>query len=421
MRRCGALLAAMALVTTLASCTSPDQEPIRIGALYPLSGSQGPGGVEEHRGVVLAAELVNADGGVDGRPIELVSIDVPSADAAPGAVEMLADDGISLVVGSYGSTISSVVARATAADDMLFWETGAVGMLPEDVRRGELTFRMPPTGAVLGRNAIAFVADRLARELGRNAHDLRYGVAFVDDVYGRSVAAGALAEIDERGLPLVGRFGYDAHDVDMRELARRIERVRVDVLFVSAYLQDGVAMREALVAERVPLVASIGTSSSYCMPQFGEQLGVDAVGLFASDKPDADAIDTAGLTPDAATVLARAQAAYGERWGDEMRSPALAGFAAAWALLHEVLPRAATTGEASPTPGSVAGAAQAVDLPLGALPNGSGLRFGAPGTADAGDNLLAAGVIWEWIRPGEHVVVWPPVFATHPVEALPIR
>ena len=371
--------------------------------------------------MLLAAELVNADGGIGGRPVELVSIDVPSADAAPAAVEMLADDGVSLVVGSYGSTISAVIARATSAEEIVFWETGAVGMLPDDVGRGELTFRMPPTGGVLGRNAIAFVADRLADELARDAHDLRYGIAFVDDVYGRSVADGALAEIQERGLPLVGRFGYDARDVDMRDLARTIERARVDVLFVSAYLQDGIAMREALVAERVPLVASIGTSSSYCMPQFGDALGVDAVGLFASDKPDAGAIATAGLAPEAAAVLERAEAAYRERWGDDMRSPALAGFAAAWALFREVLPRTDVGAGASPSPASIAAAARAVDLPLGALPNGSGMRFGDVGTTDAGDNLRAAGVIWEWIRPGEHVVVWPPVFATHPVEALPIR
>ena len=424
MRRLVALAGASALVVSLAGCTPSEPAPIRIGAVYPLSGSQGPGGIEEHRGVALAAELVNADGGVGGRPIELVSLDVPSADAAPGAVELLADQGISLVVGSYGSSISSVIARSTAAEGIVFWETGAVGMLPEDVARGELTFRMPPTGGVLGRNAIAFVADRLARELGRDAHDLRYGVAFVDDIYGRSVAAGALAEIDERGLPLVGRFGYDARAVDMRELARRIAAARVDVLFVSAYLEDGIAMREALVAERVPLVASIGTSSSYCMPQFGDALGQDAVGLFASDKPDADALDTAGLSSEAATVLERARTAYRDRWNDEMRSPALAGFAAAWALFHEVLPNAEPTaiaGVAGPTPAAVAGAASAADLPLGALPNGSGLRFGEPGTPDAGDNLRAAGVIWEWIRPGEHVVVWPPVFATHPVRALPIR
>ncbi|HSL11599.1 MAG TPA: ABC transporter substrate-binding protein [Actinomycetota bacterium] len=420
MRRGAAIVAAVTFAASLTACSSAP-EPIRIGALYPLSGTQGPGGIEEHRGVELAADLVNADGGVDGRPIELVSLDVPQADAAPAAVDLLADDGISLVVGSYGSTISSVIARATAAEGMVFWETGAVGMLPGDVRRGELTFRMPPTGGVLGRNAIAFVADRLADELGRDPRELRYGVAFVDDVYGRSVAAGALAEIDERALPLVGRFGYDPHDVDMRDVARRIDRAGVDVLFVSAYLQDGIAMREALIAEHVPLVASIGTSSSYCMPQFGEALGTDAVGLFASDKPDADAIATAGLAPGAAALLDRAKAEYRDRWGDEMRSPALAGFAAAWALFREVLPNADATTGASPSPPSVAAAARSVNLPLGALPNGSGLRFGAPGTRDAGDNLRAAGVIWEWIRPGEHVVVWPPAFATHPVEALPIR
>jgi branched-chain amino acid transport system substrate-binding protein len=414
MRR--ALAIAAVLTLAAAGCTAArGQDAVRIGALYPLSGSQGPGGIDEHRGVELAVELANEGGGVDGRPIRLVPIDVPSPDAVPGAMHALRDQDIDLVVGSYGSTISSVIARATADAGMLFWETGAVGMLPEEAGRGELTFRMPPTGAVLGRNAIAFVADRLATELGRDTIDLRFGVAFVDDVYGRTVADGALAEIDERGLQLVGRFGYDARATDMRELAREIADAGVEVLFVSAYLEDGIAMREALVAERVPLVASIGTSSSYCMPEFGHHLGADAVGLFASDKPDAKAIDPAGIAPEAGALLARANDAYLDRWGHDMTSPALAGFSAAWALLHEVLPDAEDL-----SPAAVADAARAADLPPGTLPNGSGLRFGDPGTAEAGDNLRAAGVIWQWIEPGRHVVVWPPAFATHEVEALPI-
>ena len=413
------VLLALTLALAATSCITTERaNPIRVGALYPLSGSQGPGGVDEHRGAALAADLVNDDGGVSGRPIELVSIDVPAADAAPAAVQALSEDGVELVLGSYGSTISSVIARATAAEGMVFWETGAVGMLPDEAARGELTFRMPPTGTVLGRNAIAFVADRLARELGRDAHDLRYGVAFVDDVYGRSVAGGALAELEERGLPLVGSFGYDARTADMRELARSIADARIEVLFVSAYLEDGVQMREALVAEHVPLVASIGTSSSYCMPQFGDELGLDAVGLFASDKPDANALDPAGLAPEAAALLGRANDEYGDRWGTDMSAPALAGFSATWALLHEVLPSA---GAGDVSASAVAEAAGAIDLPPGSLPNGSGLLFGEPGSVDAGDNIRAAGVIWEWIRPGEHVVVWPPLFATHPVEALPIR
>ncbi len=94
-----------------------------------------------------------------------------------------------------------------------------------------------------------------------------------------------------------------------------------------------------------------------------------------------------------------------------MSPAALAGFSAAWALFTDVLPTADSL-----APADVAAAARAIDLPLGSLPNGSGLRFGAPGTPDAGDNLAAASVIWEWVAPGQAAVIWPPAFATAPID-----
>jgi branched-chain amino acid transport system substrate-binding protein len=90
-----------------------------------------------------------------------------------------------------------------------------------------------------------------------------------------------------------------------------------------------------------------------------------------------------------------------------MGAAALAGFSAAWALLAEVLPRANGS-----SPEAVATAAGAIDLPLGSLPNGSGLRFGESGSATAGANLRASSIIWQWQSPGEHVAVWPPRYAT---------
>jgi hypothetical protein len=71
------------------------------------------------------------------------------------------------------------------------------------------------------------------------------------------------------------------------------------------------------------------------------------------------------------------------------------------------------------TPASVAAAAERTRLPIGALPNGSGLAFGARGTPQAGANLRAMSVIWEWVAAGKRAVVWPPRFATAPVR--PIR
>jgi branched-chain amino acid transport system substrate-binding protein len=186
-------------------------------------------------------------------------------------------------------------------------------------------------------------------------------------------------------------------------------------LFVSAYVDDAVALRRETVRQHLPLVASIGTSSSYCMPEFGAALDDQAVGLFASDKPDAFAIDTRGLRPEARPVMATARAAYRRLYDAEMNAPALAGFSAAWALFHEVMGDATAV-----TPDGVATAALAKTLPLGSLPNGSGMRFAPPGSPLAGSNMNAASVIWEWMAPRDRVVVWPPGLATEPVQALPL-
>jgi branched-chain amino acid transport system substrate-binding protein len=398
-----------------AACTKDDPSPIVVGAIYPLSGPQGAAGTEEFHGVLLAEQMANQAGGVDGHPIQIRSVDAPGADAATAAVEDLHASGVGLVIGSYGSTISAPAATATAARGMLFWETGAVGMLPATAARGDLTFRVPPTGATLGRTAIDFVTHELASRLHRDPRSLRFAVSYVDDVYGRSVGGGALDEMKALGLRSVGTFGYDGQTADMHAVARRIARSKPDVLFVSAYLQDGIALRRALVAQRVPLLVNIGTSSSYCMPAFGRALGRDAVGVFASDKPSGWSLDTAGLSSGAAAVLDKANEAYERAHGDYMSAAALAGFSGAWALFTHVLP--ASSG---PTPQAVAAAARAADLPAGSLPNGSGLRFGAPGTTMAGDNVEASSVIWEWVAPRTEAIVWPPSLATHEIRRVSV-
>lgn len=414
MRRALALSIAAALVTGAACSPSPD--PIRVGAVYPLSGSQGPGGVDEYRGVQVAVDIVNADGGVDGRPIELVPLDVPVADAAPSAVEELHREGIDLVLGSYGSTISAPAADAAARRGMLFWETGAVGEMTGG-GAGELVFRVAPSGAVLGRNAIAFVADRDAPVLGRDASKLRYAVTLVDDAYGRAVAQGALDELERREYTLAAKLPYDPRTVDMTGLIRELAAAEPDVVFVSAYLEDAIAMRREMVRRGLDVLTAIGTSSSYCMPEFGATLGKQAVGLFASDKPDSEALNDRGLTAGGRALLERARDAYADRFDESMSAAALAGFSGAWALLGVVAQNADSL-----TPEAIADSANRTRLPIGSLPNGSGLQFGDAGTATAGANVLAASVVWQWQAPGEYAVVWPPRYATsriEPIDPLP--
>ena len=411
-------LALLLAVPLLGSCTGTGTgtgdppEPVRVGAIYPLSGTQGMGGIDEYHGVRVAAELVNADGGVGGRPVVLDQVDVPEADAAPGAITALADRGVDLVLGSYGSTISSPAAAAAAGRGSLFWETGAVGKLAGP-GGGDLVFRVAPTGGLLGRGAIRFVADQLAPKLGRPASSLRFAIAAVDDVYGHAVADGARAELRDRGLEVSADVAYDPRRYDPAKVVAEVAAAKPDVLFVVAYLEDGVALRREQVRQHLPLLASIGTSSSYCMPEFGALLGRDAVGLFASDKPDTHGINPSGLAPDARALLDRADAAYREANGHSMSAAALAGFSGAWALFRHVLPEASSL-----DPADVAAAARRARVPAGGLPNGSGLEFAPPGGADAGANLRAASVIWEWTEVNRREVTWPPQFATAPIATI---
>lgn len=445
-------VASTATALTLAACGSSSAprnssatsstSPIELGAIYPLSGPQGSGGLSEERGAALAADYVNQHGGVNGRLVRLDVIDVPTAESVPSAMATLAKRKIRIIVGTHGSTMSAVAAQQAAQHHQLVWETGAVGNLdmsssstgadqtyastgdsdwstpntgPTPVTgMGNSFFRMSPQGASLGRAGIDFVLRQLAPRLPASPA-LRVAVAYVQDAYGEAVAQGVLDQVHADRVTLAGVFPYREYGANFTKLATEIKRSGANVLYASSYLADGEALRRATIAEQVPLIASVGTSSSYCLPAFGDQLQGAAVGLFASDKAAAYSINPAGLLQEGRTTLAWAQQQWERQYGENMDAYATSGFANAYALFAHVLPSAPSL-----DPATVATAATRIKLPLGSLADGSGIAFPARG-AQAGENQAAASVIWEWVAPGKEVVVWPPAFATQAVQVLPIH
>ena len=82
-------------------------EPIRIAFASSLSGSSAPAGTESLVATQLAIDEVNAKGGVNGRPIELVLFDDASNPAVARAnVQAIADSPCVAVLGHYLSSAS---------------------------------------------------------------------------------------------------------------------------------------------------------------------------------------------------------------------------------------------------------------------------------------------------------------------------
>src|SRR5213078_3477455 len=85
-------------------------QTITIGAIYPLSGPQAPGGKEELGGVQAALQLAQAQGVLDHR-VQLRIIDAITPAQATAAVDQLVhQDHVPAILGTYGSTLSAPAA-----------------------------------------------------------------------------------------------------------------------------------------------------------------------------------------------------------------------------------------------------------------------------------------------------------------------
>lgn len=425
-----------------ASAPAPSGDPIRIGAVFPISGNAAGLAGPELTGVRIAVDLVNADGGVSGRPIALEVRDLESGAAADAVMADLKDSGIDLVIGAYSSDLSIAASAAADRAGLLYWEAGAVA--DRVTGRGlPMVFRVGASGANLGSNSATFAATQLAGRLGKAVDQLRVALVVANDDYANSVADAAAATAARDGMPIVTRATYSLSLPNWPGVMAQLEAAKPDAIILASHIPDGIAFRQAMLAAKLKVGALIGSTMAQCDPDFAGDLGADAVGIFASDRPTAgfrpDALDPAakvvydrfaaawavaphpGASPSASAGEYRLQGPA-ESSTAEIDEEALAGFSAGWALFHDVLPSAAaraSSGAATLDAATVAAAARAVNLPEGSLPNGAGLHFSSA-AATLGQNELAAAVIWQWQAVQRYAFVWPSSYATGDISFVPL-
>jgi branched-chain amino acid transport system substrate-binding protein len=87
------LLAGVSVLTALGTgCPQPAQNPIRVGVVLALTGPNSAAGENQKDAAILAAEQINAAGGVLGRPLEL---DLRDDQSTVAVAEMVARDLVS--------------------------------------------------------------------------------------------------------------------------------------------------------------------------------------------------------------------------------------------------------------------------------------------------------------------------------------
>jgi branched-chain amino acid transport system substrate-binding protein len=410
--RRGAVLVSLLLGSLALGGCATAAPPIRVGAVFPISGSAASLAGEQLRGVRIAADLVNAAGGIGGRQVVLDVRDIESADAAPAIMASLKSDGVTVVVGTYSSDLSVPASAAADAAGLVYWEAGAVA--DRLTGRGlPLVFRVGASGTNLGSNSASFAATQLAPRLGLPASQLRLAIVAARDDHATSVADAAARTAAAASVPVVARITYDLVLPQWPSVMQRLAEARPDVIILASHIPDGVAFRQAMIGAGLRVGALIGSTMAECGPDFGLELGAAAVGVFASDRPT-QGFNENVLSPSARTTYERFSRMWEQTTGGPPTEEGLAGFTAAWVLFHDVLPHAGTLDATA-----IAATARTLDIPRGGLPNGAGLKFSTDSVM-RGQNTRAAAVIWQWQAVRHSVTVWPPVDATGTPELIPL-
>ncbi|WP_297490129.1 ABC transporter substrate-binding protein [Acidocella sp.] len=323
--------------------------PLTCGAALPLSGAAGLQGSEILRGIQLAADAVNAAGGIAGKPLQLRSTDMPAPGDATAAVNGLITGGHAAVM--FGSGDSALSYPASAAAELAqtpFIELTA----PADgiTSRGfKFLLRFGPSTAMAAGLAVATLQARFA---GRNI-----GLLYNSGTTGAAFAAAFNAALAAAKLPVTLVVGYPEGIEDLHDQAGRLMRAKVDVLLHAAGLDDALGLVLASRALGWRPGALLGYGAGYAYRETVAALPGGIEGAYVVAAP---------FYPAPAAAIG---AAYRASYGTAPRAAdSLTAYTGA-KLVFDTLN--ASNGDAT----KLLGALRQARLPQGGLANGFGVQF----------------------------------------------
>ena len=279
------------LVLLVSACANNEKgsdsnsEEIKIGALFPLTGDLALLGEESFRGVEIAVEEFNENGGLDGKKIKIVKGDAVDPDAAQAeANRLINQEKINTIVGSFSSGISFAASEVAERNDALYWELGAVSDAVTD-RKYKSILRINPPASYFSIAHINFIKDVVASKLGKDISDIKVAIAHEDSSYGTTIADEAKKLANEEGINIVSTQSYSASSNDLSSVVINLKKVEPDVLIAVSYINDAILLDRQMQELGLKIPVFLGSGGGHTLTDFHDAVGENSNGLFNVDFP----------------------------------------------------------------------------------------------------------------------------------------
>lgn len=379
-------MGAAALAATLPGRALAAPADINVGVILPLSGANAQFGINSRQGLELAADEINAAGGIKalgGAKLKLIIADATSqpTTAATVAQRLITQNRCVALIGAYASSLTLAVSEVTERRGIPLLTMSFSDVLTE--RGFKHIFQVVSKGSVLGRAQYDYAASVVA-----GASDIKkIALLYEDTAYGTSQAIGVRNAAKAAGAQIVLDEAYPLGITDVTPLISKLRASDAQIVFPISYLNDSLLIIRVMRQQRLT-VPIVGGAAGYVIPDFAKALGQYSQAVLSIAPANYD---------QAPEYTER----YRKRFGTFMPHEALEHAVCAGVLAQALEVAASDKPEAV----SKALRAQKYDQGWAGVMSGGGVHFDANGL-----NTLAQPIMVQW-QNNELVSVWPKALA----------
>lgn len=277
MKKHVAAVAALAIPILLAGCGGASgqggggtDQVIKVGSLHPLTGASAADGQQMDNGAKLAADDINAAGGIKalgGAKIQIDSADTQGKpETGQSEAQRLIQSGAVGLVGTYQSAVSANVATVAERNRVPF--VIDISTADSILKQGyKYTFRVQPSATVLGTKGGEYIS-AVTQQGGKPAK--KVAMLHEQGPFGTGVRDALIAEGKQRGFEVSPTISYDAASVsDLTTQMTEVKASGADILVVTGYYRDGVLAAKAVQTVKPSVNAVFGVANgAFDLPSF---------------------------------------------------------------------------------------------------------------------------------------------------------
>lgn len=397
--------AALLTATGGQRCAQAAVDDVKIGVIYPLTGSGAQVGVEARFALETAADLINEQYDIDlplakdkglpklgGAKIQLVYAD-HQADPQKGRAEaerLITQDKVSALIGTYYSSVAAVVSQVAERYEVPF--IAAESSSPSLHTKGlKYFFRPGPHDEMYSVAMFDFIKYLKAKYPGTAK---TIALFYEDTLFGNDTSQVQKRLAAEQNVEIVADVKYRANSPSLSTEVQLLKAKDPDIILATSYTTDAILFVRTMRELGFKPKGLISQNGGYIEPAFLSAVGDAANGVISRAS---FVLDLAAKRPSLKAV----NEIFKKRAGKDLNDNTAREFMAL-VILADAINRAGSTNGSS-----IAAALRATDIPgTSTIMPWDRVMFGADG-----QNVSIKPVMMQY-GAGEYRTVWPEQLAT---------